>query len=81
VSEALLESLLLLLRCSGSEERFRVGRETVSCPLGIHDSRRGEGRSGARSGPRHGQAEGQSVTLSRHSVRYEWGSLALSILA
>jgi hypothetical protein len=31
--------------------------------VGIHDSRRGEGRSGTKSGPSHGQAEGQSVTL------------------
>ncbi len=46
---------------------IRVERETVSCPLGIHDSRRGEGRSGARSGPSHGQAEGQSVTHKRPS--------------
>jgi hypothetical protein len=31
-------------------------------PLGIHDSRGGEDRSGAKSGPSHGQAERQSLT-------------------
>ena len=52
---------------AASAPMIRVERETVNCPLGIHDSRRGEGRSGARSGPSHGQAEGQSVTHKRPS--------------
>ena len=46
----------------------------MSCPLGIHGGRRGEGRSGAENGPSHGQAEGQSVTQRRrsHSDRTHW---------
>jgi hypothetical protein len=55
---------------AASAAMLRGGQEAMSCPLGIHDSKRGKGRAGQerKTNLLTAQDEGQSVTRCRPSL-------------